>query len=397
MDTVKTPGTGQLLAFAASRQGPGRQRNQDAFLNAHEHGFFVLADGIGGLDHGERASWAIVHALEAALPLPPDWHTRAARVEACLHTTNAAIFETGRSASPPYLMGTTLAAVLVGMHEATCFWAGDSRIYLLRDGDLSQVSADHSLLVAQDHARAPRAMLTRAVGVEAVLDMDIRHFVLKAGDCLLLCSDGVHGVLPHDVLTKLVGDETGDPASRIVSEAHKAGGRDDATAILVRITAPDAARAPPAPGGEGTDEGDALRRLERACWEIAHGNYADADRLFDITIAEDASPTLRQLAESVGFMLVQIEAREMRLTGLVDDLRAVQKQLEVANRQLAQENAELTVTVERLKVDIDRKEFHREVGEIVETEYFQQLQRRARDMRARHGAPKTGPKGAGEP
>ncbi|OZA91199.1 MAG: hypothetical protein B7X76_02790, partial [Azorhizobium sp. 39-67-5] len=88
---------------------------------------------------------------------------------------------------------------------------------------------------------------------------------------------------------------------------------------------------------------------------------------------------------------------EMRLTGLVDDLRTVQKQLEVANRQLAQENAELTVTVERLKVDIDRKEFHREVGEIVETEYFQQLQRRARDMRARHGAPKTGPKGTGKP
>ena len=393
MNTVQTPGTGQLLAFAASRQGPARQRNQDAFLTAPEHGFFVLADGIGGLDHGERASWGIVHALEAALPFPPDWHTRAARVEACLHAANASIFEAGRSASPPYAMGTTLAAVLVGTHEATCFWAGDSRIYLLRGGELSQVTADHSLVVAEDAKRAPRAMLTRAVGVEATLDMDIRHFPLKEGDCLLLCSDGVHGVLPHDALTRLAGDPKGDPAARIVAEAHKAGGRDDATAILVRITAHDAEPA----ATKVTDDGDALRRLERACWEIAHGNYADADRLFDITIAEDASPTLRQLAESVGFMLVQIEAREMRLTGLVDDLRAVQKQLEVANRQLAQENAELTVTVQRLKVDIDRKEFHREVGEIVETEYFQQLQRRARDMRARHGTPKTGPKGAGEP
>lgn len=380
-------GTLALRAFGASRQGPGRQRNQDAFLNAPEEGLFLLADGIGGLDHGERASWGVVATLEACLPLPIDPKARVATVEATLHRVNADLLATGRAATPPYVMGTTVAAVLVEGQEATCYWAGDSRIYLLRDEALHQMSADHSEVVHCDQTDRPRAMLTRAVGVEPEVDVELREFSLKPGDRLLLCSDGVHGVLSQAALAFLSGLDGADPAQRIVEEAHRAGGRDDATAILVcyeggqppegsDIIAPS-----PAP-----EEIDALQRLQRACHEIARGHYSNADDLFDLTIAEDASPTLRQLAESIGFMLVQIEARELRLTGLIEDLELARQQLEQANRKLAQENAELSVTVERLRVDIDKKEFTREVGEIVETEYFQQLQRRAREMRARHGA-----------
>lgn len=372
-----SPGAGALeaRAFSASRQGPGRNRNQDAFLCAPHSGFFLIADGIGGLDHGDRASWGVVHALESRLPMGAAWEERPAIVERLLQEAHADLLNAGRVAQPPYVMGTTVAALLLGEREAAGFWAGDSRLYLLRDGVLTQKSIDHSALGFHEGSRIPRPMLTRAVGVDEVLDVDTCRFPVQPGDILLLCSDGVHGVLSDAAMAGLLGSGAEHPAMQLVEAALAAGGRDDATAIVTRISLRTA-----------RPETPALQRLERACREIARGNYADADALFDLTVADDASPTLRQLAESVGFMLVQIEAREMRLTGLIEDLKATQQQLEVANRKLAQENAELAVTVQRLRVDIDRQEFHREVGEIVETEYFQQLQRRAREMRARHGA-----------
>ncbi|QTL01718.1 hypothetical protein J5J86_12910 [Aquabacter sp. L1I39] len=129
---------------------------------------------------------------------------------------------------------------------------------------------------------------------------------------------------------------------------------------------------------------DPLERLERVCREIAHGNYKHTEDLFALTTAEDASPTIHQLAEAFGFMLVQVEAREMRLSGLIEDLRTLQRELEAANSRLTQENAQLSAHVQKLRIDIDRKQFRREVGEIADTDYFRDLQSRARLMRARH-------------
>ncbi len=129
---------------------------------------------------------------------------------------------------------------------------------------------------------------------------------------------------------------------------------------------------------------DPLQRLERVCREIAQGNYKHTEDLFALTTAEDASPTIQQLAEAFGFMLVQVEAREMRLSGLIEDLRTLQKELEAANSRLTQENAQLSAHVQKLRIDIDRKQFRREVGEIADTDYFRELQSRARVMRARH-------------
>ncbi|TCT02479.1 PP2C family protein-serine/threonine phosphatase [Aquabacter spiritensis] len=393
-----------LRASAASLQGAGRERNQDAYLCAPDHGLFVLADGVGGLAAGERASWGIIRTFENALPLPPAWEARVQSAEACIRRANADLFEDGRNAKPPFVMGSTLVALLVEGEHAACLWAGDSRLYLLRERILTQVTEDHSAWVSLHHTGGKRPVLTRAVGVEPEIEIESCVISLRQGDVLLLCSDGVSGPVGHDRMTHLLQDRTGDSAARLVQEAQHAGGRDDATAIVVGmmgaglnedrdVERDDTIRLRPATEVpvEVTQRGPetgALARLERVCWQIAHGSYSHADELFEMTIAEDASPTLRQLAESFGFMLVQVEAREMRLTGLIDDLRAAHADLEVANRRLAKENAELAVTVERLKVDIDRKEFRREVGEIVETEYFQDLQRRARDMRARHGTGK---------
>ncbi len=128
----------------------------------------------------------------------------------------------------------------------------------------------------------------------------------------------------------------------------------------------------------------ALQTLETLCREIARGQYDHSDDLFALTGAQEAPETVRHLAESFGFMLVSVEAREMRLTQLVEELQGLRLQLEEANAKLAQENASLSSTVAELTVQIDRQRFKREVGAIAESEYFQDLQKRAQDLRARH-------------
>ncbi|WP_035713551.1 hypothetical protein [Azorhizobium doebereinerae] len=146
------------------------------------------------------------------------------------------------------------------------------------------------------------------------------------------------------------------------------------------MAAPSDTAAPPVPQPERRE---ALARLDRVCHEIASGNYGNTDDLFALTVDPTAAPIIRELAESFGSMLVQVEAREFRLTGLIEELQEAQRQLEAANRKLASENVELTQKVHTLTIEIDRQRFKREVGEITETDYFQDLQRRARSMRAR--------------
>lgn len=140
----------------------------------------------------------------------------------------------------------------------------------------------------------------------------------------------------------------------------------------------------PTPPAGGTADASALARLDEVCRSIAYGDSSKADTLFSLTVAADASDTVQRLAESFGFMLVQLEARELRLVDLIDDLRQAKDALEVANHKLTRENAELSGTVQRLSIEIDRRRLTQDVGAIVETDYFQTLQQRARAMRGRH-------------
>lgn len=148
----------------------------------------------------------------------------------------------------------------------------------------------------------------------------------------------------------------------------------------------DAQTPPDAPGTADapTTELQALQKLDKLCRQIARGNYDYTDELFALTCADEASPTIRELAESFGFMLVQVEARETRLTWLIEELQEVKAQLEEANGRLRKENATLTTAVAQLTVEIDRQRFKREVGAIADSDYFQNLQRRARSLRERH-------------
>jgi predicted ribosome quality control (RQC) complex YloA/Tae2 family protein len=130
-----------------------------------------------------------------------------------------------------------------------------------------------------------------------------------------------------------------------------------------------------------------LKQLKDVCGEIAQGNYDRFDALSEITIDAEANATIAELAESFGSMVVQVEAREFHLGQMLGELQEANRQLEEARRKLHSENVILRDQVQRMKIEIDQSQKEREVSDIVGTDYFQTLQRRAREMRARHREP----------
>lgn len=132
------------------------------------------------------------------------------------------------------------------------------------------------------------------------------------------------------------------------------------------------------------DAGQFLPALKNVCERIARGDYAELDELFAMAESADAPKLVRELAEAFASMAVQVEGREFHLGHLLEQLGEANRQLEEAQRKLASENVVLRDQVQRMQITIDQGRKDREVTEIIETDYFQTLQSRARDMRARH-------------
>ena len=245
----------------ATDTGRLRQQNEDA---AHAGpGIFVVADGMGGHNAGEVASAIAVGALREAYP------TRAADAAAFVaevESINAAIHRSAAADRDRRGMGTTLAALAVvpapspdGDRAATLADGaaavvanvGDSRTYLLRDGDLRQVSVDHSYvqellsegLINADEARthARRNIVTRALGIEDRVAVDSWTIPLVAGDRFVLCSDGLVDEVDDGEILATLRDER-DPegaAARLVATANAHGGRDNVTVVVVDVGGAD--------------------------------------------------------------------------------------------------------------------------------------------------------------
>jgi exonuclease VII small subunit len=132
------------------------------------------------------------------------------------------------------------------------------------------------------------------------------------------------------------------------------------------------------------DDGDrVLRSLLAVCERIAQGDYGQVEALFEMTGARAEGATEAALAEAFGNMVVQLEAREYRLNMTIDSLREAQRQLEAAQRQLAAENKQLKIDIQRMQIEIDQTKKEQEVAEITDTDYFQELRQKARQLRDR--------------
>src|SRR3954454_15806110 len=188
------------------RTDTGRQRraNEDAFHARSP--LFAVADGMGGAQAGEVASGIAVEVLQDGLPEGEGSVEQ--RLAGLVSEANARIHELSRTDEARAGMGTTMTAAYVGEDELTVAHVGDSRIYLLRDGELERLSRDHSLVEelvregkltpaeAEEHPQ--RSIITRALGPEAGVQVDTATHRVRDGDVVLICSDGLTSMISED-------------------------------------------------------------------------------------------------------------------------------------------------------------------------------------------------------
>ncbi len=236
--------------FELSDTGRQRRANEDAFLARAP--MFVVADGMGGAQAGEVASRLAVEAFAAGLP-PAD--SPESQLAARVQEANGRIHALSRRDQERAGMGTTLTAALVDGDHVAIAHVGDSRAYVWRDGELTQLTRDHSLvdelvrrgrLTEEQAAEHPqRSIITRALGPEAGVEVDTMSFPARPGDVLLLCSDGLTSMVSPEEVARILG-AAGDlraAGRRLVAAANAAGGRDNITVVVFRVEAgePDAA------------------------------------------------------------------------------------------------------------------------------------------------------------
>ncbi len=243
-------------AFGTTDVGRVRGHNEDAFLIDEPRGIVLLADGMGGHAAGEVASGLVTETV----------YRRLARARDSGIAEFRDVFEDSFAAARESLaqevardprhagMGTTLVAgVLASEGYFRLAHIGDSRAYLLHDGGLEQLTSDHTWVQEEVQAgRLPPAavrshplahMLTRALGTDSRERPDVLQQEIHPGDVLLLASDGLTGMVDDDALTEILLREAPLPdlAAELVNAANHQGGRDNITAVLVRILpAPDA-------------------------------------------------------------------------------------------------------------------------------------------------------------
>ena len=226
-----------------------RSGNEDNYLMLSDRGVFIVADGMGGHAAGEVASEMAVRIISRELGSLRGLDDEAAgqRLRAAIRTANDAIFSRTLAEHDKRGMGTTATVLTLLPRRYLIGQVGDSRAYLLRDGELIQLTKDHSYvqeqvdagLLTPEQARVhPYSnVITRCVGAGMDVTPDIYFGALRSGDLILLASDGLTGMLEDEQLTKVLESEGGPQkwVDRLIAEANRRGGLDNITAIVVRI------------------------------------------------------------------------------------------------------------------------------------------------------------------
>ncbi len=247
--TLGVPG---LAHGGCSDAGPVRPHNEDCWRAVPEAGLFVVADGMGGYRAGEVAAEIAVETACRLIPLNSASQDPGAAMARTFAACNQAILQCA-AANPDCLgMGTTLVACLLRDGVLHVAHVGDSRAYLLRDGQLHRLTRDHSIgqalwdsgavTEAQLRELPGRGILTRALGVEESVACDLVAYTWEPADRLLICSDGVSDLLSDEAVAQLLleNDSAGALAQAealVVAAAH-AGGCDNITALVVRAAEP---------------------------------------------------------------------------------------------------------------------------------------------------------------
>ncbi len=241
---------------SAGKSDVGRVRsgNEDALFANEELGVFIVADGMGGHAAGEVASQIVTETVGPGVAKAIEQGLSAADLEsrtlALIDMANQAILERADHEPEKRGMGTTLTLLMLlseGHYMAD--QVGDSRAYLLRDGELTQITRDHTVVQqqvdrgaltpeqARDHPLSH--ILTRALGTEDQVDADTYNDGTQPGDRFLLCSDGLSGMITDEQIEEILSKPTDDLdsiAEQLIEAANQAGGMDNVTAVVVEVT-----------------------------------------------------------------------------------------------------------------------------------------------------------------
>jgi protein phosphatase len=219
-----------------------RSRNEDAWLAQPERGLWAVADGMGGHAFGDVASNKVIDAL-ATVAAPQNMAQFVAAASDRIAKVNHEL-RAEAAARSVAVMGSTVVIMLGCGREIACLWAGDSRIYLYRNGRLQQLTRDHSQaeqlrsrgIAADDAVPAPAVnMITRAVGAADALELELATLEARDGDMFLLCSDGLSNVVDEPALmAALAPGGCARAAQSLLEQALANGGRDNITVVVVR-------------------------------------------------------------------------------------------------------------------------------------------------------------------
>jgi serine/threonine protein phosphatase PrpC len=247
----------RLIAYGKTDVGVARTKNEDYFCSEEDIGLFVVADGMGGHASGEVASrMAVEIILDHMSPSLPgekrmDSETAASFSKATrmlasgIRRANKSIYETSQKDGGLKGMGTTVAAALIEGSNLSIAHVGDSRIYLVRDNALFRLTDDHSLvseqvkkgLITREEAELSdfSNVITRALGYEATVTVDLDELHVREGDRVLLCTDGLTRMVTDDFILSTVSsvDKPEEACKILIDTACAHGGKDNITVVAI--------------------------------------------------------------------------------------------------------------------------------------------------------------------
>ena len=226
--------------------GCRRKVNEDALAVRTERGLWAVADGMGGHEAGDVASSKVSEAL-LRLPVTYGLDNMVEAAIAALQRVNAELIDLAGSADLKRAIGSTVVGLAIAGDQYRCCWAGDSRAYLVRDGEIAQISRDHSmvqdlvdagLLAPEDAEGHPQAnIITRAVGVNEQLRVDTVQGEARPGDQFLLASDGLTRLVNNQELATVLTLRGPEPAADfLIQTALDRGAPDNVTVVIVKLT-----------------------------------------------------------------------------------------------------------------------------------------------------------------
>ncbi len=252
-----------IEAFGKTDVGRRRKLNEDNLLIDRDIDLYAVCDGMGGHNAGEVASKMAIETLHAFITksqgeekditwpygLEPHLSFEANRLKTAIKLANKRIFKAADNREDYTGMGTTLVAALVNDGMLTVGNAGDSRVYMVRAGKLTQLTRDDSwvsaawaegILSSDEIDRHPlRNVITKAVGAKVDIELETSEHKLADGDIVLLCSDGLHAMITDEKILALLHPLPGSlekTADVLIDAANEAGGKDNVSVVLLKYT-----------------------------------------------------------------------------------------------------------------------------------------------------------------